>query len=174
VSQIVGGLRARLIRDSTYRWIYDGLAALGWFDAGRRHLPVSFTGKPVDADQEIQFNTVALVDLDTGEYDLELGSNLAEHRTTYYVDFYAESDVVGKELIHDVRDILAGRMSSIGRAHPHVPVYDYRQATPPLAFYVEVEDLVVDRAHDFPKPWLKNWYACRFDIVDHYGDETSG
>lgn len=173
MTTIVGGIRARLIRDSVYHCIYDALAELGWFDSGRRHLPIVFDGGLVDQAEEIQLNTVALVDEDLVADDLELGSNLAEHNWTFYVDFYAENDVIGKELINDVRDILAGRMSTIGRAHSSVTVYDYREATPSELFTVQLEDIVVDRAHDFPKPWLKHWYACRFTVVDAYGDETS-
>jgi hypothetical protein len=72
-----------------------------------------------------------------------------------------------------VRDILAGRMSSIDRIAPQITVLDWRQATPTEIFRVELEDFVVDRAKDFPKPYQKFWYACRFTVIDAYGDEAS-
>jgi hypothetical protein len=168
---VVGGLRARLIRDSIYHALYDAVDDLGWFDVGRRHKPIVFTGAAVANDEEIALNTVALSDEDLSELDLELGSTGVETRWTYYVDFYAEDDSIGKHFIHDIRDILGGRMSSIGRDHPNVVVYDYRMATPGSMFVVQLENIEVDRAHDFPKPWQKHWYACRFDVVDAYYDD---
>lgn len=173
MSEIVGGIRARLIYDSIYYWTYEALEALGWFDSGRKHGAIRFDGGSVDADEEIPLNTLALTDEDLWELEAELGSNMSENRWTFYLDFFAESDVLGKEMVHDLRDILGGRMSSIGRDKAHVPVYDYRLATPTIQFYVDIEDLVVDRARDFPKPWQKHWFALRFDVVDSYTDEAA-
>lgn len=173
MATIVGGLRARLIRDSLFHMLHDSLSSLGWFSANRRHQPLIFTGTDIDRLTEVPLNTLVLSDDNLTEVDFELGSNGVESTWTYYVDFYAEDDSVGKHLIHDVRDILGGRMSTIGRTHPVCPVYDYRQATPSLIFYVDLERIVVDRAHDFPKMWQKHWYACRFDVIDAYADETS-
>lgn len=167
---VAGGLRARLIRDSVYRCLYDSLEALEWFKPGRAHRPISFTGTIVDESVEIPLNTLALADGDLYEVGLELGSNLAEMRWTFYLDFYAENDVVGKDLINDARDILAGRMHAIGRSHASVMVFDYRVPEPhPELFRVGIEDVEVDRANEFPKPWLRHWYSCRFVVVDAYG-----
>lgn len=170
---IVGGLRARLIKDSLYHCVHDSLAALGWFDPGRRHTPLTFTGTTIDRNVSIPFNTLALSDESLHESEEELGSQFALHRTVYYCDFYAENAEIAKHVINDVRDILGGRMSTIGRDDPHVDVYDYSQATPPHIFSVQIENLVVDRAHDFPKPWLVHWYALRFDVLDYYGNEIT-
>lgn len=178
MTDLVGGLRARLIRDSVYHVVYDALDELGWFEASvddggtRKHRQVRFDGKPVDHDTEIKFNTIALVDEDLTENDVELGSNLAEHSWTFYVDFFAENDTVGKDLINDVRDILGGRYPSVGRVHASVDVLDYRLATPTPVFRVWIEELVIDKAHGFPKPWQKHWYSCRFQVIDHYGDNS--
>lgn len=167
---VVGGLRTRLIRDSIYHMIYDALEELGWFDAGRRHLPISFTGDITAQDDEIAFNTVTISVEDTYESDLELGSNAVETTTTFYVDFFAENDAIGTHLINDVRDIVAGRMSTIGRTHARVPIFDFRMATPAVIFNVEIERVQVDRALGFPKPWQKHWYACNFEVIDAYRD----
>lgn len=172
MTTIVGGLRARIIRDSLYHMLHDSLDALDWFDAGRRHRPIVFTGTSTDRQTEIALNTLVLSDDNLTETEYELGSNGIESTWTFYIDFYAEDDDVGKHLIHDVRDILGGRMSTIGRTYSNCPVYDYRMATPTIVFTVDLERIIVDRAHDFPKQWQKHWYACRFDVVDAYGDET--
>lgn len=167
----VGGMRSRLIRDSVFRMVRDGLDALDWFDPTRKHKPVTMRASDVPQDEEIPPNTLALADEAQDELEDELGSNMAEHRWTFYVDFYAENDTIGIHLIHDVKAILGGRMPSIGRTGPFCHVYDYTQATPPRIFTVEIEDIVVDRGHDFPQAWLRYWYSCRFEIVDYYGDE---
>lgn len=172
MSTIVGGLRARLIRDSIYHCIYEALANLGWFDTGRQHRAIVFTGTIVDQATEIPLNTIGLSDEDLIESDFELGSTGVETRWTYYVDFFAEDDVIGKHLIHDVRDIVGGRMSSIGRADASIEIFNYTEATPSVFTVVDIENAIVDRAVDFPKAWLKHWYTCRFDVVDHYYDEA--
>lgn len=172
MSQYVGGLRARLIRESVYREIKRALTDLGWFDPGRRHLPVTFIDEPVQNRDQVEFNTAALSDETQSEVPDELGSNLAEHRWTFYVDFYGESAPLGTHFIHDVRDILGGRFPSLDRTGPKVDVYDWTQATPSYLFYVDIEGLLVDRAQNWPSPRLANWYMCRFDVVDNYADEN--
>lgn len=174
---IYGGLRQRLIRDSLYNMLHDSLDALGWFDAGRAHKPINMIAKPIDDDGKpigegtpIPLNTLSVVPADLGDQDWELGSMLAEHTWMFYVDFYAENDAWGLQMIGDVRDILKGRHPDANRLRPHLPVYDYREATPTVQFYCEIDEVVLDRAQDFPKPWQKHWYACRFVVVDYYGD----
>jgi len=171
VSMVVtGGLRARLIHDSIYFGIRDGLQQLGWFDPSppRQHYPINYTYEPVENDTEVPPNTVALSDENLSEVEAELGSSMVETSWTYYLDFYAENDVLGKHLINDVRDILGGRMPSIGRNDASMPVWDYSQATPVQIFSVDIESIVVDRAHDFPKSWQRFWYSCSFIVRDAY------
>lgn len=168
----VGGLRQRLIHDSLWNMITTSLDELGWLDSGRDHMPIILRASPVPLDEEIRLNTIALSDENIVERDDELGSLMAEHRQTYYVDFFAENEAIGKHLINDIRAIIAGRFTTIGRSRPEFAVYDYTQATPPVIFHCELEDVVVDRARDFPKPWQRFWYVCRFDVVDHYADEV--
>lgn len=172
MSNYVGGLRARLIRESVYQETRSALTALGWFDAGRRHLPIAYLDEAVPNNVEVDFNTAALSDESQTQNEEELGSNLAEHRWTFYVDFYGESDALSTHFTHDLRDILAGRFNSIGRTTATIPVYDWTMATPPQIFTVGVEDIVLDRAHNIPTPRRAHWYAVRFDIVDNYADEV--
>ncbi len=168
----VGGLRAQLIRESVYQELWRALSELGWFDSGRRHKPITFPGVTETNENEIPLNRIALVDEDVFEFEYELGNTAIEAHWTFWVDFYAENESLGKHVIYDVKDILGGRMSTIDRAKPRIPVYDWTLATPQEIFAVQIEDIVVDRAKDFPKPYQKHWYACRFTVVDAYGDES--
>lgn len=170
---IVGGLRHRLVKESLYAMVNGSLTQLGWFNPGRVNSQVTLRTVPYDVAQEIPLNTAVLSTEDMVADLSELGSNMAEQAWTAYVDFYAESDAVGQHFIGDVYDILSGRMSSIGRGFTSFPVYDYRQATPPILFYCDIEEPMMDRAHDFPSPWQKHWYAVRFFILDAYGDDMA-
>lgn len=167
----VGGLRARLVAESTYQMISDALGDLGWFDSGRQHSPIHMRRVPVENDENIELNTLVVFSESMFSFDQELGSNLAEHRWIFWVDFYAENDAIGTHLIHDVKDICQGRFNSIGRTAPIVTIYDYTMATPPEIFVCEIESVAVERMHDFPKPWQKHWYSLTFVVVDTYGDE---
>jgi hypothetical protein len=168
---VYGGLRQRYIRDSLYNMIRDSLDALGWFDAGRAHLPIMMIAKPVDTEDEIPLNTLSVSSGDLEGDEWELGSMMAEHSWMFYVDFYGENESVATHLIGDVRDILAGRHPDANRTRTNFPVYDYSLATPTILFYCDIEEVMVDRALDFPRPWQKHWYACRFVVVDYYGRE---
>lgn len=165
-----GGLRQRLIKDSVYNHVRDCLDTIGWFDAGRQHKPIAMRAKPAEFDEEIALNTLVIAPEDLSEDDWEMGSRMAEHTWTFYVDFYAENDAIGQHLVGDVKDILAGRFPTAGATRSRIPVYDYTQATPPIVFYVDIEEPLIDRAHDFPKDYQKFWYACRFFVVDTYGE----
>ena len=163
-----GGLRQRLIADSVYHLLKDSLEDLGWLNTSRPYRDITVVTETYPNDVEIPLNTVVINETVTTDNDAEMGSNLGEISTTFYVDFYAENEALGKELTHDVRDILRGRMSAIGRTNNNLPVYDWSMTTPPAIFVCEIQDVVVDQARDFPKPWQKYWWTCRFDIVDYY------
>lgn len=172
MTTLVGGLRSRMVFDSCYKVINDSLTALGWFGPSRRHAPINFTAGEQNTLVEVPLNTLALSDENVSSTPWELGSELAEHTRWYYVDFFAEDDAVGKHLIGDVRDILEGRLPSIGRRGATMPVYDMRQATPPVLFSCEVANCRIDRAHDYSHEWLRHWYSVQFVLLDYYGDET--
>ena len=170
---VVGGLRARLIFDSVYNMINDSLTDLGWFDSGREHLPIQMTAEMLDPENEIPFNTLTLSADDITSADVEIGSTYAEHNRFYFIDFYAENDAVGEHMIFDLRDILDGRMPSIGRSAPTVDVYDYRtQPAPPKIFYVEIEGVFVERSGSFVKPWQRYWWTISFSTLDYYANEN--
>jgi hypothetical protein len=163
---VEGGLRARLINDSVHELVRWTLVSRGWFDAGRRHAPVTLVYEAQKWDEPIEVNTVAIVGGDVTDDELELGSNLTEDRWIYYVDFFAENEAVGLDLITDLKESFRGKLPTIGRTSPRLPVYDFRQATPPVVFYCDLENVLIDRARDFPKPWLRWWYTVRVDVVD--------
>jgi hypothetical protein len=169
---IVGGLRARLLYDSLYNEIERALTELGWFDPGRSHLPVRMINQPVPESEEIQLNTLVLYAEDGDTLQYEVGSDLSEHRRTFYLDLYAENISVGEHLIFDCQAILEGRMRSVGRTSHFFDVYDYTQATPPVIAVAEIgEDVIIDRAVRYSFPWQKNWYSCQFTVSDYYGNE---
>lgn len=167
----VGGLRTRLIVMSFQQMIRDSLDALGWFDAGRQHQPINFVVRPAEWEDKVDFNSIAVTCEDVADIDAETGSNLTEDTWTYSVDIYAEDDAVGIHLINDIRDILRGKIPSIGRTGPILPVFDYQAATPTQIFTCDIEDVVVDRARGFTKAWQQHWWAARCDVIDTYGDE---
>lgn len=169
---IVGGLRARLIYDSFWHMLDDALSALGWYAMGTQHDPVALAPEPVDFNKDIPLNTVALAELTSRSEGAEMGSNLEDDTTTFYVDFFAEDDAMGKHLIGDVRDILRGKIHAIGRSAPMLVVRDWRQPDPkPVLFTCEFQDVVPDRAHNWPHPWQQHWFTCRVDLVDTYGSD---
>lgn len=167
----VGGLRARLVHDSVFAMLRDALATLGWFDASANHSTITFNAEALPPDIEVPLNTMALADEDEQGEDLELGSGLQELRWQMWVDFYAENDTIGLHVIRDVKDILEGRMPSIGRGRPTVDVYDYTLATPVVVFAADIEDVRTDKGRDFAQPWLRYWRACAFTVVDTYDNE---
>lgn len=168
----VGGLRARLIRDSLYHMVNDALIALGWFGTPRQYKPIDFRYAQYNHNEPIAINTLALADEVRHNAEMEMGSILSEHRWTMYLDFFGESDALSVHLINDCKDILEGRMPSIGRDNNTFIAYDYTQATPPSFAGCEIESCVIDRARDFRKPWEEHWYSLQFEVIDYYGTEA--
>lgn len=169
MTALTGGIRTRSINESIYRMVKDGLTDLGWFNPAREHAPIHFITEPMDRDEAIPLNTLNISPEDTDDFETGLGESSVEERATYYIDFYGENNALAIEMIHDVRDIIGGRLPAIGRTHPICQVYDYRETPPANVGYVSFEDIVVDRSRSFPKPWLKHWFMVRFDVIDTYG-----
>lgn len=168
----VGGLRARLIKESFYHMLDAALEDLGWYETDSWFLPVELRSTAISDQEEITPNVVAIADDDDSDSELEMGSNLTEFRTAYYVDVYGENNAVGLHIAKDIRDLLQGRMPSIGRSRPNLSILNYSAATPTELFTVDLEQVTLNRAHDFPKEWQKYWYSVYLEIVDSYGDEN--
>lgn len=172
MTQPVGGLRKRMVRESLYQMLHESLADLHWFDTGRQHAPILFESEPVNPQEPVPINTIGLADENDDATEIELGSNLAEHRWTFYVDFFAEKDSLGLHVSGDIQDILEGRIGSIGRNDPIFTVYDLTLATPPALFNCQIDLVMRDKAVTWTKPHQKHWYSVRFDVIDTYGNET--
>lgn len=172
MSIYVGGLRARMIQEAIYRELRGALESLGWFDSNRAHSPIIFLAEAVEDQAAVAVNTAALTSTFVDETEEELGSHFSEHRWTFYVDFYAENEAIGTHFTSDLKDIVSGRMPSIGRSEPRISVYDYTQATPSWIFDVGVENVFMDRPSIFTYQWQRFYRALHFEIVDSYGQDT--
>lgn len=168
----VGGLRARFIRDSLHRQLKASLTSLNWFAGGRQHMPVTFPADPIDPLTEVKLNTIGIAEGNTVPTDWEMGSNLAEHTNSFFIDVFAESETVGLHLSRDIADILQGRMASAGATKPQIDVYDLSLATPSVIFTCQVEAVAIDRAEFTAQPWQRFWYSVSLTLVDFYGDEA--
>lgn len=173
MTQIVGGLRARLIRENLYEQLNAALDDLNWFDPTNPNLPITFISKQKEADEEIELNTAILTDDQEISVGFELGSNFTEFTWDFFVDFYAESDALGLHFIRDVRDLLSDRFSGV--TFSSFPVLDLRQPTPPLLFncHIPLESVDTDRAYGFRELWRQHWYSCSFQVLDYYTDQDS-
>jgi hypothetical protein len=175
MSTPIGGERFRLIWDNVYNMVEDALTARGWFNPGRNHAPINMIAEPIDPLTEIPRNTLTLVPEDVDSDEMELGSRLTQRTRTFYIDFFAEDDVVGGSLISDIQDILEGRMASVGRTNNWVTIYDlaHTTATPVELFSCEIDFVTTDRGDSriAGETWRKSWFACTFDVLDIYTDE---
>jgi hypothetical protein len=161
-----------MIFDNLHAMVRDSLTQLGWFDAGRRHQPVTIAVEQQDVSTQVPVNTLAISDENVSSTLFEVGSQLSEDTRFYYVDFFGESDAVAKHIIGDVRDILLGKLTVVGRDSPTLQVYDLRMPTPARLFGCDILAVNVDRSHDFSHPWLRHWFSVQFTIVDYYGNDA--
>lgn len=167
----VGGLRARLVKDNFFNLIKDSLGDLGWSDSGREHLPVKFLAVQVDDDMELSPNIVSISEEDVVSDEYEMGSNLAEHIWTYFIEVYAESHAVGLHIAMDIRDILEGRFTSINATKNSFTVFDLTEATPSSLFNCQMENISVDRIRGYNAQHEKYWWVISLDVVDFYDNE---
>ncbi len=171
MTTVVGGLRGRLIVDSYRKMLRDSLDALGWFDSGRQHRPITFVSNEYKVDEEVPLNTIVVADSDVTDEPAEMGSVLADDTWTIYVDFYAEDDSLGRHLMGDFRDISRGKMPSIDRTGPVFNVLSLHEPTPTTLFVCQITDVTVDKANNFPHPWQQHWWVGRVTIEDTYATE---
>jgi hypothetical protein len=158
MAQPAGGRRSRLIGESLFRTIDDGLTQLGWKESPALNYPLNVVAEAVDDDTEVPLNTLAVAAEDVSGDEAELG-------------FFAESLWVARHVAGDVRDIVRGRFPDIGRAHPTIDVYDWEQATPTLVFTCAVERVVEDAAHGFTTPARRFWRTVRIELADDNWEE---
>jgi hypothetical protein len=175
---IRGGLRNRLILDSTRLTIVAGLDALGWFDGTiydtppgpRRHRALRYIPRPVTWQEAIAPNCIAVSSEETRDEAHGLGGEV-EDLVTCYVDVFGESDPLGWQLAVDIEDILFGKMPDIGRTGPIIDVYDLRMGAPVPFTQVEIDDVLTDRAEGDAREWQTHWFMLRVALNDDYSDE---
>ena len=174
MATFVGGLRMRLISDNFFEMVRQALEDRHWFDSGRQHEPLELVRGEVQWTDPINVNTLAISDVDINDADLEMGSNYTEDTWTMYVDFYAESDSLGLDVAGDIRDILRGKIPSIGRSRPVLQVYDLTQdpVPPDPIFYCDIEAVTMDRSHNASRVQSYHWFSISCRVVDEFGDEN--
>lgn len=165
---IVAGLRHRLLHDSVYALVVEGLSALGWFDPDRAHKPIKMVDKTPFWGDPVAPNTVAIDFVGSDPYDAEVGSRLTSDVIVCYVDIYAQDDSLGMHLANDVRDWLRGRLqvNPVGVTHP---IYDYREPTPPILGYMDIRNVGALRNVAMnDEVWVRHWFRVRCEITDTY------
>lgn len=167
MTDVVGGLRARLIHDSLSDVITYGLGAQGWFDTGRAHQPIKVLHGPHTWDVPVDYNALVIITQTVDNDEIEVGSNLTLDSSTHTVELYAESDSLGLELANDIRDVLRGRLP--GTHLGSLPILDFRQATPIPLGYAVVDDVRVQRVVDqVPEAWARHVFTVRIVLHDIY------
>lgn len=169
---IVGGLRARLLHDSLQLMVQDGLTALGWFDAGRSHLPIRFVRESLDWDEPVTFNLLIVSTSSRKTGFVEVGSDLSEDTVTVSIDIYAQNDSVATDLTNDVRDLLRGRLDN-GAMNGSMPILDLRMATPVAVGNAILMDV---RATRMPSKataaYARHWFGVDVNVIDTYYDSS--
>lgn len=174
MSTIEGGLRDRFIEEALYRTVRDGLEALGWFDDNRWHEPIHLIQRPLKPNESVELNTINVVNASIGGDDIELGSNLSEDRHVKWIDVYGESDAFSTHVAGDIKDILRGKMPSIGRAAAVLEVFDYRDepdvdsVEPDPIFVVDVDRVITEHARSSSNEWERFWYSVQVELVDEH------
>jgi hypothetical protein len=162
-----GGLRDRMVLESVLQAVVADLTTQGWFDATvydstpgtRQHRPITVVDEYPDDNAEVELNTLAFSFSEATGIDGEMGSKLEVHRMDIFVDFFAESDAIGRHVIGDIYAYL--------KEQRVLSVYDYRQATPPVEFDVDIEDDVAKRKPTRAvNPWQKHWHVVSMTVTD--------
>lgn len=155
----IGGARDRFIHESIKNNAVDHLTILGWFDSGRQHSPIVVIDEFPDENAEVAPNTLAFSLGDGSGVDLELGNNDESHEMVMFIDFFAESDSVGRHLRGDIYEFF--------RANERQPVFDYDSVGEPQFAQVEILDDIEKRKPDRAvNIWQKHWYVVSFTILD--------
>lgn len=167
--QYIGGQRLALVDEALYAFIHSGLNTLGWFNSSRQIAPVRFIDDAVEVNEDLEDNTVTVTAENYLPSSMEMGSNLAEKRRSYYVDVYAENLSVGKRLAADLTDLLEFRFNfQSGEA---IDVLDLLHATPTMLFRIVVDRVAADRSRIYEREFNKYWFQISFDILDYYGSQ---
>jgi hypothetical protein len=171
MSQVVGGLRRRLIKDNFYWMVHSSLSELGWFNGGLSTSDVTLLSDQVDPRTEIKPNKVSISAEELSSDEIEMGSNLEQYNWDVYLDIFAEDESVGIHLTGDIYDILRGKIESIGRTGSSFDVYDLRIEDEPYLFTCQLENIEESRVREWDAPFNKYWWVIAVTIVDTYYGE---
>lgn len=170
----VGGKRDRLIYENFAFMVEDSLRALGWMDPTNKLVtkPLEVLAEPEPPNVEVVPNKISIMAEDTLSEGTEMGSNYDNIRWNYYVEIFAENEAVGKHLAGDVRDILKGKISSIGRDIPYLQVLDVELATPVELFWCFIDEVESQRTRSWDSTIRQNWWTVACIVEDTYGNEN--
>jgi hypothetical protein len=177
MTDYVGGIRSRLIRDNFRRMIEESLTELDWMNPNRKHLPVTVKSGPFDPDQEIKPNVVGISIENVDSEELEMGSILEETRHYAYIDIYAQDDPIGTQLSGDVFDIIRGKFNALAVseiANGRLNVLDLTNSGQASLFWCELENYEISRVRTWTKNLNKFWWVIAVEIVDAYTDDEAG
>ena len=166
---LVGRKRLRVIQDALVSKVSDGLEDLDWFKPHSHRRPVEVVAEPIDNGTEILPNKISVVLEDSFSQELELGSHLSSDTWECYIDIYAQDNLVGQGLAADIAAILSGKMPSIGHGATRLTVIDYRDSQ--IAFYCDIENVLIERQRDSDRKYLRYWWMIAFDLIDSYYDD---
>jgi len=152
-----------MVFESFALMLHESLEQLGWFEPGRSHAPINWRTSIVPEAEELPINTLAVASEDSRSTNVEIGSNLSEDRSIVIVDFYAQSDALGRHVAGDIRDILRGKLI---QDHPGFTVYDHREEPPSPFSFVEIEGVTIDRSHGFDAPFRRHWFSVLAELVE--------
>ena len=167
-TEIVGGLRRRLIRDNFYYMLYNSLDQLGWFNSTLSEESVQLIPEQLDPLTEIKPNKISISTEELNNKEWEMGTNLDEYSWDVYLDIFAENESVGIHLSGDIYDILAGKFASIDRGDSKLEVYNVSVDGEPYLFTCELKNIETGRVREWTKPYNKYWWVIGLTIVDYY------
>lgn len=170
MSDIVGGLGERLLRDSLLRHVRLALDELGWFEESTDHRPVQLIDTPFDWDVPVEPNLIAISFEVTQAEEAELGNErFIQSTDDVTLVVYAESESLGVELSGDIMAILTGNLPAIGRDRPTFSILDLQQPTPPSVGYARVDGATMNRIPTSVKrSWRAFWFEITFTVIRHY------
>lgn len=165
---IVGGFRDRMVDESVFQHVKQGLTLLGWFDADRNHKPVTFTTELFDEPERIEPNVIVMSGDSIFSEDAELGSSGTFDTTEYWFDVVAESDALGRQITGDIRTLAKGQFPALGFDKPVIELLDWSHATPVAEGWLEVVGTVRyrNRNHVVATSPARHWWTALVEVED--------
>ena len=159
---LTGGLRDRMVLQSVVTAITGEMTTLGWFNmTGKQYSEITILDEYPDDKDEVAINTMAFSLGGVQRSEMELGSNAQTLYFPIYVDFFAESDGLGRHVVGDI----ANFVNRVGQ----FTVYDYSASPTPTAEFVvllgegSLETTKPDRAVN---NWQKHWHSVGFVVTE--------